>query len=83
MSITCDRLRKQRLSGPVNGIRCPRVVHYGRRLPLIEQLISPVPGCRPPDLLPQAERWAQFEAADTFNDVLARAVLAHGRSAGG
>jgi pimeloyl-ACP methyl ester carboxylesterase len=96
MSTTCDRLRKRRLtitdalvpaliqlSGPVHGIRCPRDVHYDHRLPLIGQVMSRVPGFLPLDLLPQAGHWAQFEAADAFNDVLAKALLAHGRSAGG
>lgn len=96
MSITCDRLRKHRLtftaaplpaviqrSGPVHGIRCPRDVPYGHRLALIGQVMSRVPGCWSLDRLPQADQWARVEAADTSNDVLARALLAHGRSAGG
>jgi hypothetical protein len=96
MSITCDRLRNRRrmitdalvpaliqLSGPVHGTRCASDAHYGHRLPLIGQVMSRVRGFWPLDLLPQADQWAQFEAADTFNDVLARAVLAHGRSPGG
>lgn len=96
MSITRDRLRKRRLmitdalvpaltklSGPVHGIRCARDLHFGHRPPLIGQVMSSAPGFWPPDMLPQADQWARVEAADTFNDVVARALLAHGRSAGG
>jgi len=82
-----DRLRRRRLMltdalvpvlatlhCPVHGIWGAQDVLYRHRLPLIRQVLSSAPGFQSLELLPDAGHWVQFEAAETFNAALARAL---------
>lgn len=82
-----DRLRKRRLMltdalvpvlaalrCPLHGIWGAMDVLYRHRLPLIHRVLSSAPGFRSLELLPDAGHWVQFEAAETFNAALARAL---------
>ena len=84
-----DRLRKRRmmltdallpllprLRCPLHGIWGARDVLVRHRLPMIGQALARAPRFESLALLPQAGRWAQFEAADDFNAALAEALSA-------